>query len=495
MKRWSWVLVLLVLAGMLAAPAYADERLKLTGYIDNHINWMKNPSDTDSDLTQNGEQRFFGRSRARMFFNIMATENSKAVVAFEFDQGWGEGTDNVSSSDDCHGGAPNCGFDLGIDNNVFELKQLYVDFKIPGWPVRMQIGGPRFFSNVLSGKDCLLLCADAGGINMFIDLVPEAKLVLYFINVQEEGDRRTFDWTLGEDYIMGTRLETEFVKGMQVHLLGLFMHEVGPRSDTQRRRIFGSNNPNFRESDLFWLGVDASLRFGNLTVAPTFIYSGGKLKWHGGQDSDVKAFLVDLAASYKTGPWTIHGHFFYTPGNKASDNLTNGSGEDINFYYLIFPDGVNDAVHWFELLGYNIDTTSGGRFPSTSRGLDDNGSFDQFGLIHGAIRIDYKAMKQLTLSGSLGIFSAAEDVGRPARLGGPTPAAGFDNFNYRNKDKYLGTEFDVWLSYQIFPKATVDVWFAYAFTGDAYDLENGTTGQVRSAKDIVGMGSRIIYRY
>lgn len=474
MKRWNWVLVLLVLAGMIAGPTYADDRLKVTGYIDNHVHWMENTAD-NNDLTHTAD-RFIGRSRARLFFNMIATENSKGVVALEFDQEWGE---RPTAHD---------GFDWGNDQrDVVELKQLYVDFKIPGAPVRLEVGGPRFHSSRL--KDCILMCRDSAGINAYIDVAPAARMILYYTQIQELKSAFRSQDSRGEDYLMGTTIETSFAQGLRVNFFGIFAHEQGDQFRLQTSSKIGS--PGMEKTNLFWLGVDARLRFGNLTLMPTIIYSGGKREFAAGiSDSDVKAFMTDLRAEYKVGAWTITGKFVYTPGNKASDDLVS---DDIHFFQLASPDGVVRSVQWFELLGFNIDTTSGGRFPGTSRGLDDNLTFDQYGLIHGAVLVDYQATKQLSFFGSLGFFATDEKVGRPARMG--AAPAGFDNFNYTGEDRYLGTEIDMWLSYQIFPRATVNAYVAYAFIGDAYALRNPATGETRDPNDAVALGTRIIYRY
>jgi hypothetical protein len=477
MRRWIWLLVLVVLAGMVAQTAFADDRLKVTGYMDNHVQWKRNTAD-NLDLTDNAD-RFLGRTRARLFFNTSVFENTKAVTAIELDQEWGERK------------TANQGFDWGNDQrDVVELKQMYLDFKIPGAPIRLEVGGPRFHNSRL--KDCLLICMDSAGINGYFDLAPQARLIAYYTQIQEIKSAFRSQDNRGEDYLLGTTLETAFGKAQNVNFFFVFAHEQGTQFRLQTtKRIIAGADFELQKDNLFWFGVDGRFRFGNLTLMPTFIYSGGKWDYTTGADSNIKSFLVDARAAYNMGAWTFTGKFVYVPGNDANDNP--GRGDDIHFFQLPGPDGVWRGVQWFEILGYNIDTTTGGLFPGTSRGIDDNAQFDQFGLIHAALRVDYKATKLLTLTGAVGIFSAAKDVGRPARLG--AAPAGFDNFNYTGDDKYLGTEIDVWLSYQIFPKATVNAYVAYAFTGNAYALRDPVTGVTHDPEDAADIGARIIYRY
>jgi hypothetical protein len=475
--------------GMTALSAYADDRLKMTGYVDNHISLVTNRSRIDDDLTVDDDDRFMGRSRARLFFNIIAAPDSKAVVALEFDQLWGSIDRDTANSRD---GDP--GFDLGIDNDVLELKHLYVDFKIPGTPVRLQIGGFRHHASRL--QDCILLCIDAGGIAAHIDLAPPVKLYVHYMSIQEEDDavRGGPSFNLGEDWGMGTTLMTEFAKGIKINLAFEYVHEVGPSiRDTRKSQNF--RGVGFIRAEQYYIELDARLRFGNFTFSPTFIYNGGQWEFASGlADSDIKAFMVDVRAAYKIGALTLTGVFVYTPGNEASDDL--GPGSDINFYNAIRVDGVFRSVRGFEILGFNIDTTSGDMF-GDSRGLDDNLSMDQFGVIHVALKADYKISKMLKLYGAVGLFWSDEDVGRPARLGPAcSPGATGCNatFNYTGNDNYLGTEIDVVLSYQIFPKATVNVYMAYAFIGDAYNLQHPGEPE-RDADDSFAAGTRIIYRY
>ena len=83
-----WVVLLLVV-GLAAAPAWAAE-LRLTGYIDNVFpHFRSNVSTDDLDFTRNQDQTTLGRSRARLYFNIIGSENLRGVVGFEIDGIWG----------------------------------------------------------------------------------------------------------------------------------------------------------------------------------------------------------------------------------------------------------------------------------------------------------------------------------------------------------------------------------------------------------------------
>jgi hypothetical protein len=495
MKRWNVIVVLLALAGLVAAPAYADMRLTVTGFIDNHIRYTQNLSAVDDNVTDgtavdnddpldpdvlcrgncDDESDFRGRTRARLFFNVAANEFSKAVVGFEIDQAWG----TTSAS----GG----GFDFGTDNIVVEVKWAYVDIKIPNTPVSFRAGGLPLQADRLKGS-CILLCMDVGGVDVEIAFDPQLILSMYFSNTEEEEDKVLQAGNFGDDYFTGLTLMTTPMKGLKANLIFAFQHLQGD-APTSTLRIDSLDQDR---EDRWWIGVEGEFKMGNFLFSPTFIYGGGTRDFATGDDIGISTFIADVRAGVIVGPVTVTGKFAYTPGNDSDDNLGAG-GDDINFWQSIAVDTVHRPVEWFEIFGFNHDTTSPSMFGSNdSRSLRSNLSFDQFGLIHGAVRADFQAHPKLTVSGAVGFFATTENVGPPSggRAQGLTPTR-----SYTGDDKYLGTELDVFLRYALFKGVDVDVYFAHAFTGDALDLVDVATGQQSSAQDITAAGTRLLYRF
>jgi hypothetical protein len=246
MKQCLGIVTLLVLAGLMAVPAYADQRLTVTGYIDNHVRAFDNLSNTDDNFVLDKDNEWHARTRGQIFFNIAATEFSKAVVGFEFDQFWGDTSRNVSGA----GSGPtrcvtsetatetctlvNGGFDFGIDNFVIELKHLYADFQIPQLPVRVRLGGMDLNATPL--KNQTLLTMDVAAIEVSIDPHPQYKVLMYFSPTDEDFDEE-FAAKLGEDYFMGLTLQTIPMKGLNIDLVFAFQHLRGPNFNASTARI------------------------------------------------------------------------------------------------------------------------------------------------------------------------------------------------------------------------------------------------------------------
>src|SRR5262247_1188262 len=128
MKHAVRYILLLVVVGLVATPAWAAE-LRMTGFIDAAFpHWELNVSPPrtggDSDVTRQDSQ-FFGRTRGRMYFNAIASDDLRGVFGFELDAAWGRNPDGAAFS-----------FDRNTDmaGNI-ETKWVYVDFRIPQLPI------------------------------------------------------------------------------------------------------------------------------------------------------------------------------------------------------------------------------------------------------------------------------------------------------------------------------------------------------------------------
>ena len=93
MQKLLGRLLLLVIVGLAATPAFAAE-LRVTGFFDNVFpRWDSNLSGVDQDPTRK-EELFVGRTRWRGFFNFIASDDLRGVFALKVDQFYGAPADH-----------------------------------------------------------------------------------------------------------------------------------------------------------------------------------------------------------------------------------------------------------------------------------------------------------------------------------------------------------------------------------------------------------------
>src|SRR5512145_1091664 len=164
--RWGVLLVV----GLAAAPVWAAE-LRLTGFLDNIFpHFRSNMSQADGDVTRNEDQTTMGRTRGRMYFNVLASDNLRGVFGFELDCIWGRTDEGEEAS---------CGRNTDLNGNI-ETKWLYVDFRIPQVPIgnRSRLGAMPLYATPLHGQ--LVLHGDAAGGDTLLTLSDQVALHLYY---------------------------------------------------------------------------------------------------------------------------------------------------------------------------------------------------------------------------------------------------------------------------------------------------------------------------
>ena len=288
MQRFISVVTLLALIGSIPMPALTAE-LRTRGFFENIFpHFDQNTSDQDLDMTRNDDQIFFGRQRARLFFDFIASDDLRGELALEIDAIYGAPRFNRVGSRCVLTtgvyGFESCGFRNGIDTNALEVKNLYVDFRIPQIPLgnRWQIGGIP--ANVTPLHPYLLYTMDAGGGSMKLDFTDEVSLLLHYIQLEEDVDRFQGSTKLGEDYITGATLMLRPIPGLDLHLLGVFGHLQAPFGPTLLigagpfNGIIGDAT-NVTTENRYYLGFDARYRWGNLSLESSLVYLLGTRKF------------------------------------------------------------------------------------------------------------------------------------------------------------------------------------------------------------------------
>jgi hypothetical protein len=528
MKKVVGCLLLLMLVGLAATPAFAAE-LRATGLIDNVLpRWDQNASNADNDTTRNHDHAFFGRTRLRTFFNFIASDDLRGVFAIEIDQTYGApASDRVSG--DCleeSSAFPfyQCGFDNGIDNVAIEIKQVYVDFRVPQLPIgnRWRLGGLPF--NVTPLHSPILYTMDAGGGDVRFDFSDQVSLMLYYAQLEEDLDRFAGSTKIGEDYITGGTLMLKPLPGLDFHILGVYNHAHNPFGPG----ITGTGGPfngiaqdarNVTTESRYYLGFDARYRIGNSTIEPGFIYLLGSRNFcapgsmtnntgtlipctspaGSASDTDFRAFQAHLIGQHTMGPWLFSGKAVYVSGDSANSDINNrgiGNRSDVKGFRTLGVDGSHFYGEWFELLGRSDVDSTGNR---TFRRMGETAHLERFGWVIIGGKAEYKYNDDLVLVGAAGGFWTAEKTGCPAVFrvgtsvetcrgpGSPLNSSGEPALNFTGDSRFVGWEVNAGLRYTILPGLTWTPLLAYADYGDAVAAND------RKAMDAWAFVNRVIY--
>ena len=485
---------------MMTASASADDRLTVSGSLDNQYYGVSNLSGFDNDHTDDEDNFTLGVTRAFLAFNVEAFENTKFVLTTITDQFWGERPITPNGGDDGGAYRPD-----NYNPDAIRLNNLYVDTLIPGSSVMLRVGGIPFGAQRLKG--CVLHCLDTAGVTVTAPFSDTVNTYTWYSHFSDEWDGVWGGGAGGESWAAGTRIELAPLEGLELDLIYAYQrldcNEQGANDACSIRTLqlrsvaqdgaSESRLPNYVSlENRNWVGVDMRYQYGDFTLSPTVFIHFGSTDLVGGGGSDISSFMLDIEAAYQTGPLMLRGRVAYTPGDPYTDDL--GDGSTLNSFQIIGTFNANPIMGWFSLWGpRNMQIYPFMFNYSSGRSLDTRLSFDQFGLMIGAARAEYTLNARTTLTGSLGIINAAEDVGRPARLG-PISDTEKPDYNYTGQDTHLATEVDVEVVYAVNPVTDLTLWAAYSMNGDALNLmqENGT---VAESQDTVGGGIRLLYSF
>jgi hypothetical protein len=517
-KKCLGVVAFLGLLELMSMPALAAE-LRVRGFFENIFpHFDSNTSDQDFDMTRNTDQIFFGRERARLFFDLVASDDLRGVLALEIDGTYGAPRFNRVGSRCIPATGPytfeQCGFRNGIDTNAIELKNLYIDFRIPQLPIgnRLQLGGIP--ANLTPLHPYLLYTIDAGGGSMKVDFTDQVSLLLHYIQLEEDLDRFRDSTKLGEDYIAGLTLMLNPLPGLDVLLLGVYGHlqaPFGPRLQIgigPFNEIIGDPT-NVTTESRYYIGFDARYRIGNLSLEPSFIYLFGTRKFctpgtltnTGGAmipcrsapatsgQTKFNAFEAQLVLQYTRSAWLWAGKIAYTSGNAANDDINNtgvGRASDVKGFRPLGIDGHHIFGEWFEILGRSdVDSIGSVTFMRAGK----LGTFNRFGWMVLGAKAEYLATDRLVLEGSIGGFWTAEATACPAvlRIGALTGPCGVPPLDFTGNSRYAGAEIDLGLRYSILPGLFWTPRVGWAFLGDAWETQH------RNVQDAWTFANRVIY--
>jgi len=229
------------------------------------------------------------------------------------------------------------------------------------------------------------------------------------------------------------------------------------------------------------IGVDARWRSGPWSVDPTFLYQfGTQAKWNQGgiaaaygtpgtrESANISSWLGDVRGSFQLGPLLLSGMTMFTRGNDAKSNPY----KSIHYYQPLDTDTSYMADWGTQIMSLGIDyyqiISPGVTSPGTAIG------WDKYGRIAAGAKASYAITPALTVGAGITPNWTWNKVDTDAFLvagGGLQPSfvcrkTGI-SCRPQGESQYLGTEFNLALTYRFAPGLAFDWAFGYLATGNA----------------------------
>jgi hypothetical protein len=277
-----------------AVPASALEN-KFGGFMENNFNTYKSLNFRDSGASDYST----ARSRTRLYYTAVISENLSFINQFEMDTEWGQ--------QDSYG-------DLGADGINVEVKRSYIDFTHS--QLRWEVGTQNF--NILRG---LLVNDDASGIKVSYRGADNFIPALWWFRLNN-GDKSgnggaapTGAPNNGEDTDHYTALVNIKMNNMQiVPSIGYLTANSGS--------YFGGNATE--PVKMYILGLDFNAKFDMFDIVAAAGYEGGQVT----DNVDISAYMFNLKGKVKLGKFALNAEFLYTTGEEVG-----GSGDYNGWYY------------------------------------------------------------------------------------------------------------------------------------------------------------------
>jgi hypothetical protein len=474
-------------------------------------------------------------SRERGVFTITGEVGRvKGVWAVELDFMNGAGNFNASSQPGSlttvgvsYTGA-SAPFDLDTDvQGAVETKWLYLEAPVTGpgsllpfIPVTTigRFGGQPFRGH--DYKPGILATGDFPGVNLETRWAPNVRSTLTFVQISEQLDRFIAP-NQKDSYAFLASLEWDVFKGLTVKPTYAYGFWDGGNCGTGNlgTEPYGGYNPNAncpavvagtvagpglvgRNIRRHYFGADVRWAMGPFSLQPTFIYLLGEQEVLNRNlvlnDVDIRSYVFDTVAGFRTGPFLIEARIMYTPGVDANHDVQNAGGGTLRTYQMI-NSGTNYMNGWSEIWKSGVDYF-GTLF--TNRGgmaLRQAASYDKYGRIFAALAADYALTPALTLGVITNISwtdTAVDTKGTSAGTTGITPSGITTAGNpfTGGKERYLGNEWVGRLTYRFASNVAFDFALAALVTGDALNLQRTPAGFGCVTDGIATCQSRNVYK-
>jgi hypothetical protein len=398
---------LMLAGGVAATTASAAVENQFGGY------WRTRFTFEDNFDGQDSGSRTYVDQRTRLYYTAKFSDDFKFVNKFEFNSAWG----------DLNGG------DLGADGKGnWRIKNSYADFNMG--PVNAKVG-------IQGGAIArgFILDDDFSGV-VLTPTFGNVALPIIWANISND-ETQSWDGSAISTFNQNLFAVLAAIKindGMKITPYVVY-HNIS-NSDDPLDKV------QLEDSDNYYIGVDADMKFGTVGVWATGIFNGGDIN---GQDTT--AFLA--AAGVDAG--VVHGQAFYATGDDDptdgdNDAFISAPGLSGNFK----SPGVGSSYYWSEIMGLGVFDNA----PSAGSPGDDITN-----IWAANVGVTIKPMDKLKIDADVWYAALAEDN-----------AAG---------DTELGLEFDGKVGYKVYDNLTAEAIFAYLISGDATGDEDVMEGGVR----------------
>jgi len=552
------VLAVLVTLGMLAPPSFAQApapKVTINGLVDFVTSAYKNWSQSTGapgqpDATDSREKGWYSRERG-VFTLTGEVGRVKGVWAVELDFTNGAGNFNASSNSGSlttvgkAASGTSANFDLDTDvQGAVETKWLYVETPVTGpgsllpfIPVTTiaRMGGQPFRGH--DYKFGILASGDFPGVTLETTWTPNIRSTITYVQIGEALDRAIALNQKDQNAILAS-LEVDVFKGLTIKPTFAWAFYNGGNCGTSNlgTPAWAGYNPNTncpatavsvagsdplargsvdvapgvgRDIKRYYIGGDVRWTVGPFTVQPTFIYLLGtqdvppRGSGPGGPRAgqlnsvDIRSFIFDTTAGFRTGPLNVESRIMYTPGMGANNDPQNGGGGVIRTYFPINP-GFAYMNGWTEIWTGGVDYASSFLVSRSSLVLRESPSYDKYGRIFLAAAADYSLTPALTFRAITNFSWTDTKVDTKGSLAnGITPSGITTGGNpFRGgKEQYLGNEWVLGLTYRFAPNMSFDLAAAMLITGDALNIQHTGSDRGPCATDgVPTCQSRNVYK-
>src|SRR5262245_29608600 len=502
------ILVFLVAAVVtlgLSAPTLAQTpppaptpKVTINGLVDFVSSYYKNTVGDGAvrDITNDRDEGWYSRERG-VFTLTGEIGRAKGVLALEFDFHNGRTVTNFDGG----GFGGNQGLDIEPDEKAqAEVKWLYLEAPVTGpgslLPFIPMPTIGRFGGQPARGHDYkpgILLSGDFPGITLETMWSPNVRSTLTYVQIDEALDPITNPGGT-EDWAIVASVEFDIFKGFSVKpTFAYARYDNGNSSGNTGTFARGGFNPNAAaqanmSTERYTFGGDIRWTTGPFSIQPTALFQWGKQQVAAGaiagttgtQEVDIKSFLLDLSAGFRSGPLNIEVRGAYTPGMDRTECVQTiagvcSGGDDIKTYEPINQASTNFWAGWSDLEASGIDYNVSLRQTSSSQ-LGRSPSYDKYGrLIFGAA-LDYALTPALVFHLVTNVQWTDKDVDTGATLISGTGTGSFQPVaGSTTSSNYLGNEWNVGFTYRFAPSVVFDLIGAYLIAGEARD-HGPTTG-------------------